>query len=246
MKNKSLDEYFDFVTHHDLSTSSRDYLRFHLNYLFKNISFDKKTMLDIGGGYGLYSFYAACMGADEVICIEPEAAGSDPNVIKKFKILQSGLRTLDRVKLEVDTLQNFNSNGKKFDIILLYNSINHLDEKACINLQHDTRAIETYMKIFQKLRDLANNRAKLIIADCSRYNFFNKFNIRNPFVPMIEWHKHQPPKYWAKLLFNVGFCNPKIRWTSFNQLYSLGRVLLGNKISSYFFDSHFCLTMEKI
>jgi SAM-dependent methyltransferase len=202
-------------------------------------------MLDIGGGTGLFSFYAACMGANEVVCLEPEVEGSSSGVLEKFKKLQLGLKDKYQVKLVSTELQNFDPNDKKFDIILLHNSINHLDEKACTNLKYDSQAIETYRMIFQKLSYLASNGSKLIITDCSRYNFFALCGLKNPFAHSIEWHKHQSPKYWAKLLSDVGFRNPKVRWSSPNQLRSIGRLVVGNKIASYFLQSHFCLTMEK-
>ena len=244
-ENKLLSRYFSLVIRYGLY-SSEDHLKFYLNYIFKNVSFENKKMLDIGGGTGLFSFYAACMGSDEVICIEPGSSGFSQGAIEKFKKLQSDIEIPDLVKFEPTTIQNFISDDKKFDLILLHHSINHLDEEACVNLQHDGNAIKNYQKIFRKLSDSARSGAKLIIVDCSRYNFFAQFNIRNPFVPMIEWHKHQPPEYWAKLLSGVGFYNPEIRWTSFDPLYSIGRILFGNKVASYFTISHFCLTMEKI
>ena len=219
--------------------------QFYLNYLFDNVSFENMRMLDVGGGTGLLSFYAGCTGAREVICLEPAISGSRPGTIENFRRLQAGLRTLKQVRLEPTTIQEFNGDNEKFDIVLLHNSINHLDEQACTRLQHDDRAIETYLGIFQKLSDSSHPGAKLIITDCSRYNFFALFNLRNPFSPTIEWDKHQTPGYWAKLLTTAGFCNPEIRWTSFSRLRLPGRLVLGNKIASYFLRSHFCLIMEK-
>lgn len=244
-KKECVDKYFSLINQEGLYSPYKHNLRFYLTHQFKNISFDKKTVLDVGAGAGVFSFYAACMGAKEVICLEPEAAGLKPGMVEKFKKLQSGLPDLDQVKRVSITIQNFNPDDKKFDIILLHNSINHLDEEACIHLQHDIRAIEIYKMIFQKLGNLASNGAKLIITDCSRYNFFALCRIKNPFAPDIEWHKHQSPEYWAKLLFYAGFCNPKIQWISFSRLRSIGRLLLGNKFASYFLHSQFSLFMEK-
>jgi hypothetical protein len=244
-KNHRIDKFFFLAFHEGLLPDPYG-SRIYFNILFKNISFDKKTMIDIGGGAGLFSFYAASMGAKSVICIEPEAAGSKQGLIEKFKKLQSDLKTGDQVKLETTTFQDFNSRDKKFDIILLHNSINHLDEEACIKLKYDSHAIEIYKTIFRKLGDLAGKGATLIIADCSRYNFFALFNLKNPFAPTIEWHKHQSPKYWARLLSDAGFCNPDIRWNIFNQrLRFMGKLPFVGKFASYFRRSHFCLTMEK-
>ena len=224
--------------------SSKGNLQFQMDTLFRGIDFKNKRVLDIGGGIGLYSFYAACRGAKKVVCLEPEAEGSSSKVTDKFHKL-SKLLELNNVALKTVTLQAFEPEDETFDIILLHNSINHLDETACINLQRDSNSKAVYQEIFAKIFSLSNKGAKLIICDCSRYNFFAMFKIRNPFAPTIEWHKHQAPEVWAILLGEAGFRNPKIRWSSFNRLRNWGRVLFGNRLMAYFMTSHFCLTMDK-
>ena len=223
---------------------SRGNLRFHLKTLFKDVVLENKRVLDIGGGSGLHSFYAACMGAKEVVCLEPEVEGSRSGVGAKFKKL-SGILGHHHVKFEPVTLQAFAPKGRKFDLILLHNSINHLDETACINLMNDETSRAIYLSIFLKLGSLSNRGARLIICDCSRYNFFALLRIKNPFASTIEWHKHQAPEVWADLLGEVGFVNPSVKWTSFNTLRAFGSILFGNKILSYFLRSDFCLMMEK-
>lgn len=223
---------------------NRGNLQFHLKTLFKNIPLKNRRVLDIGGGSGLHSFYAACMGAKEVVCLEPETEGSRSGAGAKFRKL-SGILGYDSVRFEPVTFQAFDPAGEQFDIILLHNSINHLDETACINLLNDEPSKAIYMDIFSKLSSLASNGAKLIVCDCSRYNFFALLRIKNPFAPTIEWEKHQAPEVWVNLLSQVGFVNPRVRWTAFNTLRSPGRVLLGNKLLSYFLRSDFRFTMEK-
>ena len=223
---------------------NRGNLQFHLKTLFKDIALENRRVLDIGGGSGLHSFYAACMGAEAVVCLEPETEGSRSGMGTKFRKLNGMLGT-DQVKFEPVTFQAFEPAEKQFDIILLHNSINHLDETACINLLNDDASKAIYMDICSKLSSLASSGAKLIVCDCSRYNFFALFRIRNPFAPTIEWHKHQAPEIWVDLLSQVGFGNPRIRWTSFNTLRSPGRTLLGNRTLSYFLRSDFRFTMEK-
>ncbi len=223
---------------------NRGNLQFHLKTLFKNIALENRRVLDIGGGSGLHSFYAACMGAREVVCLEPETEGSRSGMGAKFRKL-GGMLGCDQVKFEPVTFQAFEPKGKQFDIILLHNSINHLDETACINLLSDEASKATYLNMCSKLSSLAGRGAKLIVCDCSRYNFFALLRIKNPFAPTIEWHKHQAPEVWVDLLSQVGFVNPRIRWTSFNTLRSPGRVLLGNKLLSYFLRSDFRFTVEK-
>ena len=239
----NLERYFSAVIEEGLYPN-RGNLQFHLKTLFKDIAFENRRVLDIGGGSGLHSFYMACMGAKEVLCLEPETEGSRSGMGAKFRKL-GGILGCDQVKFEPVAFQAFDPGGKQFDIILLHNSINHLDETACINLLNSEASQAIYLDIFSKLSSLASSGAKLIVCDCSRYNLFALLRIKNPFAPTIEWHKHQAPEVWVDLLSQFGFANPRVRWTSFNTLRSPGRVLLGNKLLSYFLRSDFCFTMEK-
>ena len=132
----------------------------------------------------------------------------------KFKKL-GGILGYDQVRLEPVTFQAFEPARKQFDIILLHNSINHLDETACINLLGDEASRTIYLNMCSKLSALASSGAKLIVCDCSRYNFFALLGIKNPFAPTIEWHKHQAPEIWVDLLSQVGFVNPRIEMELF-------------------------------
>ena len=240
---RDLDRYLDAVVQEGLYRN-RDNLEFQLHSLFGKIDFLNRAVLDVGGGSGLYSFYAALMGAARVVCLEPGSHGSSSGAINKFNTMK---RTLDisNVVLMPITLQSLSTTNGTFDIILLHNSINHLDETACINLLTHPASRAIYKDIFLKLYALANDGAVLIICDCSRHNFFARLQIRNPFAPTIEWHKHQSPEVWEKLLREVGFAYPHISWSSFNTLRRCGKILTGNRLISYFLISHFCLTMHK-
>ena len=242
-RENNIDRYLDAIMEQGLF-SSRGNLRFHMETLFKGIDIENKRVLDIGGGVGLYSFYAACSGAENVLCLEPEAKGSSSGVADTFHRLNEIL-TLDNVEFEPTTIQALETGGETFDIILLHNSINHLDETACIDLLEDPESRAIYKEIFSKIYSIASEGAKLVVCDCSRYNFFAKLGIKNPFGPTIEWHKHQAPETWAELLSEVGFTDPTIRWSSLNIFRSWGRALFGNRLIAYFTTSHFCLVMNR-
>ena len=242
-KEQRIELYLNTVIREGLY-STKGKLQFEMDTLFRGIDFTNKKVLDIGGGSGIYSFYAAVRGAMKVVCLEPEAEGSSRGIIDKFHKLKN-LLECNNVELNPITLQAFEAEGEAFDIILLHNSINHLDETACINLLKEFKSKTVYQELFSKIYLLSNKGAKLIICDCSRYNLFALCKIRNPFVPTIDWHKHQAPEEWVNLLAEVGFVNPRIRWSSFNTLRNLGRILFGNRLMAYFLMSHFCLTMDK-
>jgi SAM-dependent methyltransferase len=246
MDNNLLENYFQVLAQEGLVASTLAFRRY-LDYLFKDIEFKDKSVLDIGGGSGLFSFYAASREAKEVICLEPESSGSHSGVLEKFEKIQDSLKLDERVKLRTDTFQDFISN-QKFDIIILHNSINHLNEGACSTLLINKESVQLYKDIFCKLNRLSNQKAKLIIVDCSRYNLFAFTKTRNPFAPTIEWHKHQSPEIWQRLLACAGFNKPKIRWRSsrlFGKGYFLSNLLLNNKFALYFIDSNFSLIMER-
>ncbi|MBA7549617.1 hypothetical protein ES705_42107 [subsurface metagenome] len=244
-RNELVEKYLDGIVREGYS-SSKENARFYLNYLFQDVSFSGRSMLDVGGGPGWLSLYATCMGAKPVICIELELEGSRRGAPSKFKQLSETL-SLDNVNFQSVTFQDFDPGpgNQTFDIILLHNSINHLDEEACINLRRSDNARNRYKSLFQKLSELAGPGTKLIICDCSRYNFFALLRLKNPFAPSIEWHKHQSPKYWSKMLHDFGFVNPQIRWISPSRLRAIGRFLFDNRFASYFLTSHFCLVTDK-
>ena len=64
--------------------SSKSRLKFQMDMLFRGVDLKDKKVLDIGGGYGLFSLYAASRGAKKVICLEPEADGSSSGVTDRF------------------------------------------------------------------------------------------------------------------------------------------------------------------
>lgn len=238
------DRFWDAVTKHQLYSSSRN-LQFHMDQAFGDIDFTSKKVLDIGTGIGLCSFYAVHMGAAKAVALEPEAAGATAGVKRRFDEIRSILES-DKVDLRPIPLQEFDPDGDKFDIIILHDSVNHLDETACERLHlNDEAAIDTYTAIFRRLYDMAENGAKLIVTDAARHNLFPMIGLRNPMCPSIVWHGHQQPSSWAKLLSHAGFQNPKIKWKTPNRLRSIGQMLLGNQIAAFFLMGQFYLTMEK-
>lgn len=239
---KQVDYYYDFITNEKIFPKKKN-LIFHLNSVFTGIDFTNKNFLDVGGGIGIHSFYAASKGAKQVLCLEPEADGSGKCVAEKFNHISKALNYTN-VVLKNSTLQSYVFQ-EKYDIISLHNSINHLDEQSCINLRTDKKSYENYKEIGRKIFSIANQNAILVICDCSNSNFFDKLKMVNPFSPTIEWHKHQSPETWASLLKEIGFTDPKIKWSSFNRLGNLGRMFLGNRFVSFFLQSHFCLVMKK-
>ncbi|MEO1030642.1 MAG: class I SAM-dependent methyltransferase [Bacteroidota bacterium] len=210
--------------------------------LFKGVNFKDKRALDIGGGSGLYSFYLALNGAKHAVVMEPEFDGSTSGVNEEFKEINKELGNLNNISLTTKVLEDLPEDTEKFDIILMQNSVNHINEEACVILKEDEAARKYYLDYFNLLVKFCNPGATLIMTDCSNRNFFYDYKIKNPFsvfTKSIEWEKHQSPKTWSELVSEVGFKHVKTTWTSPNVLGKLGQLLLGNKLVSYFTRSHF-------
>ena len=72
------------LSHHNFKRSY-DYLK----WCFKDVDFKNKTVLDIGGGNGIYSFYARSQGASSALNLEPFGAGSKDSDSHKHEISNS-------------------------------------------------------------------------------------------------------------------------------------------------------------
>jgi hypothetical protein len=241
-RESALDRYFRVAAPLQSSTPTR--LRYYCEYLFDGIGLAGKNVLDVGGGIGVYSMFAASCGAARVVCLEPTADGSSGTSAVTFEEMRTTL-DLPRAEFLPYRLQEYDARGDTFDVILLHDSINHLDEHACARLGHDEEAVRSYQGIFRSLAELARTGSALIITDVSRSNFFVTIHRVNPFIPSIDWDKHQSPECWAGLLAEAGFREPRLRWTTPRRFGRAGQVLLGNQWGTYFLTSAFCLTMRR-
>jgi len=243
---KGSDHYFNIVDKYKLYGSTKRLKFYLLDILFKDIDFKDKTVLDIGGGNGLYSFYVACMGAKKVVVMEPVMDGSSDGVEDEFNNFKEVFGTKDNIFFNKDILQQYDPGEDKYDVVLMHYSINHLDEQACIDLigKKKAEAKKSYLSVLTDLVNMSSENSTLIITDASRYNFFQKIGVKNPIAPDIEWEKHNEPKVWAKLLKEVGYTNPKIQWLALNAFGKIGKLLLANKVGSYFLHSFFYLKMD--
>jgi len=220
-------------------------LRYYLNYVFQDMTLTDRVVLDIGCGSGIMVAHAAYKGARLVVGLEPEASGARTGYLEQGrKILKALNLNPGQIQILPYTVQDYYSNHIKFDVILMHNSINHLDEEACRKLHFSQASRQNYIGIFKKISDLLNCGGTLVILDCSRYNLWPLLGVKNPFCPHIQWEKHQPPQLWVELLRQCGLKEPRIQWTSFKTLRWLGKPLQ-NWFTSFFFTSHFRLVMHK-
>jgi SAM-dependent methyltransferase len=238
------DRFLDLAVHEGLYTNTPN-LRRHLYSVFGDHDLNDKVVLDVGGGNGLLSFWVAANGG-KAVCLEPEFKGSTSGVIAEFKRFRGMMPTTrGEASIETKTFQEYSGPDASFDLIVLANSINHLDESAVQRLHFDPEAQQTFKRLLVKVHYLLKPGGSVVMTDCSRRNFFGDLGFKSPLMPSIEWKKHQPPEFWSDLLQQVGFVSPRVTWSVPNSLGDVGRMLLASRTMSYFLLSHFRIECER-
>ncbi len=232
--------FIEYVRKKDLySLKKLPFLLNYLDFIFKDVSLEDKRILDIGGGSGLMSIYAIFNGCKSTVCVEPGSAGSEESKLSKLDKVQKNFHNLEVERIK---FQNFEPETK-FDVILLHNSINHLNEDAYVNLKNNRNA-EKYGEIFHKIRNITEPQSNLIISDCARNNLFNKIKLKNPFIRNIQWNKHQSPETIVNLMNKQGFTKRSLDWLTPLTYFGFLNDFKYNKQLSYCISSYFRLIMK--
>jgi SAM-dependent methyltransferase len=211
--------------------------RFRGQFIFHGIPLDGARVLEIGCGAGAWAIWAALAGASDVTGIEPEAEGSTAHSLERFKRNVETLRLQNLVQARACTLQDLPVSEKLYDIAIMYNVINHLDEDAVMSLHTDKQAMQRYIALLQKLRLHIKPKGWVIMADCGRDNLWPRLGIRSPFMASIEWEKHQNPETWITVFARAGFQSFDFRWSPLQPFPKL----TGNRFVEYLTCSHFVL-----
>lgn len=233
-------EMLDYVAREMGFQNTRRYIA-RAEFIFKNISLAGKRVLDIGCGRGAFALWAAIRGAEYVLGLEPESAGSTNGSLSRFRQVIKKFNLGTRVIAESKLLQDIQA-AAPFDIAVMFNVINHFDEEAVMRLNCDSAAVEKYISVLSHLRNLMIKGGSVIVADCARSNFWNSLGLKSPVIPQIEWHKHQNPSVWIPIFKSAGFALDNFRWSS---LYPFQR-LSSNRIIAYLTTSHFVLRFRAI
>lgn len=213
--------------------------------VFRGIDLRGKTVLEIGCGNSLRCIWASIQGAREVIGLEPIVEGSfaSQTWYSDFRTMVKRLQ-LNHIELLPYRLQDYPGREEHFDVVLCLASINHLDEASCINLRSHPEAREAYAQLFDQIARLMKTDGKLILVDASPRNFFGDLGLKNPFMPSIEWFKHQTAEDWAELASHSGFSNAKTTWMAGRALRYLGISDIP-RVASYFSSSLFRLELTR-
>lgn len=199
-------------------------------------------VLDVGCGKGTTTFYAALCGAKEVVGLDPEASGSTSGSTKTFSKIKEELALDQCVHKPIDFLTY--SPETLFDLVLLYNSINHIREVTS-DIQRDEAARKSQNQVVAKIAEVLKVNGWVILCDVSRRNFFGDLRLRCPLAPTINWKTHQKLGAWRTLLTENGFGDFCHNWYV-PYIVPWAGILLDNPVSNYMTFSHFVLRGRKI
>lgn len=211
-------------------------------FLFDGIPLADAHVLEVGCGRGAWSLWAGLHGARRVIGIEPGADGSSTGSRDAFRRSIAILNIEQQVVARADFLHELPKPDAPYDVVVMYNVINHLDEESVVSLHRDPEARRRYVDILQDLRSRMHPGSWLIVADCARDNVWPRLGLTSPFVPSIEWHKHQNPDTWIEIFNQAGFRSVDLRWSPLQPLPSL----TANWLVQYLTCSHFVLRLQMV
>ena len=244
IQKKTLHEYAE--EHYGLPFANR--LKYNADLHLNSLTLKNRSVLEIGAGDGFLTASSALRGATRIVALEPEAAGSTTGVQDGFAQMSQAVGLPDTIEYKNITFDQFcdSYDGQPFDYILMNDVINHLDENATTRLHRPDALAEkaAFVSIFEKMYRLLLPGGVLSASDLGRYNFWNAIHLTNPVAPTIEWHKHQQPIIWARLLAKAQFDSLKIKWCTACRLRKLS-FLLARKWPAYFHTSAFVITAHK-
>jgi cyclopropane fatty-acyl-phospholipid synthase-like methyltransferase len=214
------------------------------SFIFDDTPLAGADVLDIGAGAGLLSLWAALNGAASVTSLEPEVSGSTKGTRSTLQELVQRLDLGSLISVANRKIQEFDAT-KQFDVVVLYNVVNHVDEDATRTLHEDSDSQRVFRRFFDSVAQVTRPGGGLVLADNARSNLWGRFGLRSPFNRTLEWDIHQDPEVWARLLEDVGFSVVRVRWSPVHRLGRAGRVF-GSRLGQFVASSHFVMTLNKL
>lgn len=209
-------------------------------FLFRGIPLTGATVLEVGCGTGAWAIWSALKGAHRVVGIDPESKGSAPGTLAAFRRTIETLGLSGQTEALACSLEELPTSDRSFDVVVMYDAINHLDEDAVVNLHRDQGAVRRYVTLLRHLRSRVHEGSWVVVADCGRDNAWRRLGLRSPLAPSIEWHKHQNPHTWVMVFAQAGFRKMDLRWSPLQPFPRL----TANWLAQYLTCSHFVLRFQ--
>ncbi len=238
-------EFFDYAARAGLYSSPAR-LEYYCRQFFRGVPLEGRRLLDVGCGGGLLLTYARLAGARRCVGLEPEADGATAGSLGRLGRMLADLG-VDGVEVRGERLQDYGPAPGAFEVVVMCNVINHLDQEACDRLPRDPAARRRYVGLLGEVARVLVPGGTLVLTDCGRINLFaplTRLGLRHPFEPSITWERHQEPRVWVALLEEAGFRDPRVSWRVPNRLRALAG-LLSNGLASRCLSSDFRIVARR-
>jgi SAM-dependent methyltransferase len=214
---------------------------------FRHIDFARTRVLEIGSGRGLRTVFMALLGAELVVSMEPELAGSRRGVValQETRIRDLGLSNVKLLKQDFNVWQPA---SQEFDVLVSESSINHLFESPYHALRH-TPTYQIYLGICQKMHAALRKGGVAVITDASRYSFFalaKRAGIKPPWkskAVSANWRIHQNAGVWKRILEDAGFSSVSIAYFVPFKLRRIER-LVDNRMGNFLLSGKFLIAAQ--
>jgi len=213
--------------------------------IFGSVCLQGADVLDVGGGNGSLGIWAILNGARSVTCLEPEIAGATLGSGSRAYAVAAALEMSNFRVLPLTLKEYAEATTTPADLVVCNATINHIDENACAALGWCRAAQTKYIEVSRDFAKVVKPGGRLILADCSRYNFWPLLGLSAPVAKTIEWDKHQPPRVWRRLFEQAGFRCERTSWRSQALLGEKWSWVLQSPLVAHFTSSLFVLEFYK-
>ena len=117
---------------------------------------------------------------------------------------------MEQCVLEPKDFMTYNTETP-FDLILLYNSINHIRE-VTTDIRRDEVARKSQSRVIAQIARVLKVNGWVILCDAGRRNLFGDLGLRSPLATAITWETHQCLSAWRQLLAEHGFSDFCHNW----------------------------------
>lgn len=209
-------------------------------YTFDGVNLRDASILDIGAGAGDFAEHAVDQGANRVVCLEPDAAGSGGWELTE---LQERADTHPEIEIREVFFQAFDTD-EEFDVILLHNVINHLNEEQIRYVHTDKAAWNTFQGYVEKVRDYTRDGGDVVVADSARTSLWSRIGVERFPLGSVEFAIHQDPSCWTHMFESAGFERVRFDWTPVLEKGDLVERLTRNRLAAELRASHFCMVFR--
>ncbi len=208
-----------------------------IKFDFQNYSLRGKDILDFGCGSGLFSLYGVLMGnVKSVVSIDEfEGRGSAKESYERLQLILKKFQLTNNIHLIKANGMIYDFGEDQFDIIYFSYVLHHLFPKSKRNDKSEIVAF------FKKLKGLLKTEGILIIREVMAHNFTEYLPNRLKIFP-VRWDTKRNNTEWKELLYEAGFRHVLTRfYVPFYLHYFPFKLLLSNKLASYFLTSRYVL-----